>query len=171
MRYEKLITALMNFYNSTRKYFKDVPPLKDYNISLPEATTKGEKKVEKAVVEVIIDVNPQKNNVKNIFSPMQTETKILKRRLKCTIIANPHYYRQSVDLKDLLLFPPLHEMVHIKEAVLYINNLSFNYENHSDFDFSRVKKLFDDLRYGKNNFLFKLNCLLRDSINFYIFLM
>ena len=145
---KQLKKALVDFYNESRSHFENVPPFYNEPIPIPEAEIKGGHEI-KEYKNTTFDVDFEK--FKNSDSPMCNT--VNKAVWKNTIYVNPIYYRYPSNLSGLLLFPPLHEMIHVKQAVLKYKNLEFKCKIFPCVDFSRAKELFKGLQSkGGENF-------------------
>lgn len=138
--HEELERELVDYYNEYRPLFDNIPPY--YSIPIPEAEIKEDHE-RKEYKNTTFDVDSEKFK-NNLDSSMCAS--VNKNIWKTTIYINPTYYHYSSNLSGLLLFPPLHEMVHIKQAVLKSKGSEFKCENSPTVDFSITKELFEDLQ-------------------------
>jgi len=122
---EKLERALVDYYNEYRPLFDNVPPY--CSIPIPEATMVKDGKKEEEITFDAEDLRTESG------SPAFMATRCVlpdyegDDRLRCVIIVNSRFYNYSQDLNEDL-FPLLHEMTHVKEGILYKNNLKLENE-------------------------------------------
>ena len=125
---EKLERALVDYYNEYLPLFDSVPPY--CSIPIPKAKTKKERK-QKEYWDVVTfsSVKRRFEGIREL-SPAAIDTftsKKYEEKERWTINLNPVYFSCPRDLKEEV-FPLLHEMTHVKEGILYKNNLKLENE-------------------------------------------
>ena len=158
--YEELEEALVDLYNKLRPFLYRVPPFDP--LPIPEAKIQKDCNKEELKDKIIFDIDH-----KFFLQEKHEDSPMAYIYCRGVIKVNSRFYCSPDVLKSRLSwFPLLHEMVHVKHDVFRKNNSVFKHENFPDFDFTRVKKLFEDLQSGKDES--RCEMFREDGINIFV---